>query len=54
MLYYITIIISVEQMNIMGIFVSETELNKSKIIKHFILMPDSDGKDNYASPFRQM
>ena len=41
MLYYNKIIISVEQMKIMGIF--EIELKKSKINKHFILLPDNDG-----------
>ena len=52
MLYYNKILISVEQTKIMGIFVFEIELKKSKINKHFILLPDTDGMDEYTSPFK--
>ena len=51
MLYYNKIIISVEQMKIMGICVFEIELKKSKINKRFIMLPDNDGMDEYMSPF---
>ena len=40
-------------MKIMGIFLSEIELNKIKN-KPFILLPDNDGVDEYTSLFRQM
>ena len=53
MVYYNEIIISVEQMKIMGLFVSEIELNKIEN-KRFIMLPDSEGMDEYTLLFRQM
>ena len=38
-------------MKIMGIFVFEIKLKKSKINKHFILLPDNNGVDEYTLPF---
>ena len=54
MLYYNKIVIFVELTQIMGIFVSEIELIKWKINKHFIQLPANDGVDEYTSLFRQM
>ena len=42
----------IEQTKVMGIFVFEIVLKKSKINKHFILLPDNDGTDEKTSPFR--
>ena len=47
MFYYNKMIISKEQKKIMGVFLSEIELKQSKINKHFILLPDNDGLDDY-------
>jgi len=43
-------------MKIMGIFLSEVELkiNNKHYIKLTILLPNSDGVDEYTTPFRQM
>jgi len=34
----------------MGIFLFEIEQKKTKTNKHFILLPDNDGTDEYTSP----
>jgi len=49
-MFYSKIIISIEQTKIIGIFLSEIELKK----KHFILLPDNDGMDEYTLQFIQM
>ena len=54
LIIYNKIIIYIEEMKIMGTFLSEIELTKIKYKKHVILLPDSDGVDEYTSSFRQM
>ena len=54
MLYYNKIVMYIQQMKTMGIFLFEIELNKYKIDKHFILLPDNDGVDEYTLPFKQI
>ena len=50
MLHYNAIITSVELIKFMGIFVFELK----KINKHFILLPENDGVEEYISPFREI